>query len=279
MLGAIRKGNTRHESNANTTGQTPMFGTSVTTGGSAATKGTPVELIASTAFDAYLVKITAGGYGAAGVASQGALDILLGAATEHVLIANLLMGYCGGLDTSSADVGAKVWLFPLYIPAGSRIAAQAAGARTSAAVYVTVELYGGNGYPDYEPGTRLTTYGMGTVPAGTTITPGASTAAGAWTQITASTTEDHKYLVPSFQATGDLTTNRRHLTVEMGVGAATEELITPPFRFATGTNEFMSSVAEPPHRIDIPSGSRLTMRASNGGTNDAGYNGVIHAVS
>ena len=279
MLNLFRKGITRHETNASIVGQSPMFGTSVTTGASSSTKGTAVQLIASTAFDAYLVRVTCGGYGSAGLASEGCLDILLGAATEHVLIPNLLMGYCGGLDTTSADVGPKSWLFPLYIPSGTRIAAQAAGARTSAACYVTVDLYGGNGYPDFEPGTRVTTYGIGTVPNGVTITPGASGATGSWTQITASTSEEHKYLVPSFQVSTDLTTNRRHFTVEMGIGAATEELISQPYRFQTGTNEFMSSIEGIPQRLDIPSGTRLVMRASNSGTNDGPYNGVIHGVS
>lgn len=280
MLNLYRKGITRHESNASIVGQTPMYGTSCSTHvTTSSTKGTAVQLIASTAFDAYLIKVTAGGHGAAGVASQGCLDILLGAATEHVLIPDLLMGYCGGLDTTSADVGPKSWYFPLYIPANTRIAARVAGARGSAACYVTVDLYGGNGYPDYEPGSRVTTYGIGTVPDGTTITPGASGATGSWTQITASTSEDHKYLIPSFQVSGDTTTNRRHFTVEVGVGAATEELVTQPFRYQTGTNEFMGCIAEMPLKVDVPSGSRLVMRASNGGTNDGPYNGAIHAVS
>lgn len=257
-----------------------MYGTAVTTGAISTNKGTAVELIASTNFDAYWVKLTAGGYGVAATASQGCFDLLIGAATESILIADMLMGHCGGDTTTSADVGPKTWEFPLYIPAGSRLAAQAAGVRTALGVYITVELWGGDGYPAWPVGSRVTTYGMGTVPRGTTITPGASGAAGSWTQITASTSYDHIALVPSFQVATDTTVNRRHITVEMGVGAATEELISHPYFYQTGTNEFMAGAYNGlPTFCNIPASSRLVMRASNGGTNDAAYDGVIHAVS
>src|SRR5262245_10721750 len=113
MLWVPKKGILRVESNVGSAG-TLEPGTVVTTSGSANTKGTPAELSASTAFDAYWVKIQAWGYAAGGVASQGSMDILVGAATEEVLIADLLMGYCGGGGTSAGN-GPKMWDFPLYI--------------------------------------------------------------------------------------------------------------------------------------------------------------------
>lgn len=277
MLWTPQKGVVRVQTNTGAVG-TATPGTSVTTGASASTKGTPAELIASTSFDAYWIKICASNYGLAATASQGSMDLLIGSATESVLIPDLLMGYCGSIV--AAGKGPKCWEFPLYIPAGSRLSVQAAGARTSTAFRVQIYLYGGNGYPAWPVGTKVTTYGMGTVPAGTTITPGASGAVGSWAQITASTTEDHCAFVPSFQMTGDTTTNLRLLTVEMGVGAATEELISPPYWFGCDSGEYMDGPYNCcPTMRDVPSGTRLVMRASNSSTNDGGYNGVIHAVS
>jgi hypothetical protein len=277
MLWVPQKGVVRVEHNTGAVG-TATPGTSVTTGSTSSTKGTPAQLIASTAFDAYWVTILASNYGNAATASQGAMDILTGAATEDILIPNLLMGHCGSI--AAAGKGPKRWDFPLYIPSGTRIAVQAAGARTSTAFRVWIYLYGGDGLPGHRVGTRVTTYGMGTVPDGTSITPGASAAEGSWTQITASTSQDHFAFLPSFQATGDTTLNNRLLTVDLGVGAATEEQIMEGYWFATDGGEFMDGpYPSMPCFHDVPASTRLVMRASNSGANDGGYNGVIHAVS
>jgi hypothetical protein len=254
-------------------------GTSVTTGAAAGTKGTAVQLIASTSFDAYWVTVLAHSYSNSATASQGCLDILTGAATEEVLIPNLLMGYCGWFAPASTTCGPKRWDFPLYIPAGTRLAAQAAGARVSTAMRVAIFLYGGDGYPAFRIGSKVVTYGV-TVPNGTTVTPGATGAEGAWTQITASTTEDHFALVPSWQVSGATVVNLRTLAVDIGLGAATEEEIAQSYWFSTDALEAMNG----PHNSmpcfqDIPSGTRLTIRASNSGANDATYNAAIHGVS
>jgi hypothetical protein len=277
MLWVPQKGTVRVEHNTATVGSANI-GTAVTTGGSSSTKGTPAELIASTAFDAYWITILASGYGTTGTACQGAMDILVGAATEEVLIANLLMGHCGSI--AGAGNGPKRWDFPLYIPSGTRIAAQSAGARTSTDVRVAVFLHGGNGYPPFRVGTKVTTYGMGTVPNGTSITPGASGGEGSWTQITASTSEDHFAFVPSFQVSGDTGVQLRNYALDIGIDAATEEEIAQSYWFSTDSLEFMGG----PHNSfpcfrDVPASTRMVMRVSNSGTNDNAYDAVIHAVS
>jgi hypothetical protein len=256
------------------------YGTVVTTGAAEATKGTVVQLIASTSFDAYWVTVLATQYGLAATDSQGALDILIGAATEEVWIPNLLMGFCSPTD-SATGVGPKRWDFPLYLPAGTRIAARAAGKRLSTAMRVSVFLYGGAGLPPFRVGRNVTTLGMGTVPFGTTIVPGASAAEGAWTQVIASTAEDYFCFVPSFQAGTDTTLSRLMFSYDIGMGAATETEMAQGFLFTTTDNEMMRGPENPmPAFFDAPSGSRIVARVSNSGANDAGnYNTVIHAVS
>jgi len=286
MLWHPRQGGVRYEHNFGTVGSlTP--GTSVTTGAAAATKGTPVELIASTNFDAFWIRITAGNYGASATTARGCLDILVGAATEEVLIPNLLMGFCG--STGGANPGLKTWEFPLYIPAGTRIAAQVAGDRTSTAMRVGVQLYGGGDYPAWRVGQRVTTYGIGTVPAATDFTPGASAAEGAWAAITASTTEDHFCVVPSAQPpTGDTTLTASALFLDIGIGAATEELLfgdstqQQSYIFSLDGAELVGGPANSfPCFGDVPSGSRLTMRGSRSSAADtvATWNGALHCVS
>jgi hypothetical protein len=208
------------------------------------------------------------------------MDILIGAATEEVLIPNLLMGFCSPTD-SATGVGPKVWNFPLYIPAGSRIAVQAAGQRISTAMRVSVFLYGGDAMPPFRVGRKVTTYGMGTVPFGTTIVPGASAAEGAWTQITASTSEDHFCVVPSFQAGTDTTMTRLMFAYDIGLGAATETEMIQSYWFTTTDNEMMRGPENPmPAFFDIKSGTRIAARVSASGVLDAGnYNTVLHCVS
>jgi len=253
-----------------------LFSSGTTTGASASTKGVVQQLTASTAFDAHLVHIIARSYQSAGAASQGCLDILIGDATESVLIANLLMGYCHAFNFLG-----KSWTFPLYIPAGSRISAQAAGARVSTSFVVDIRLYNFPGIPPFRVGSRVTTYGVSSVPDGTSITPGESGADGAWTQIVASTSENHFALVPSFQPTGDSTLTARSYALELAVGAAADEtLISEVIGFGADAAEGMVGPnVWLPTFVEIPSGNRLSARVSNSGTNDAGYNGAIHAVS
>jgi hypothetical protein len=252
-------------------------GTAVTTGAAAGTKGAVAELIASTTFDVYWVVIGAHLYGAAAVASEGCLDIMIGSAgNEDVLIPDLLMGYCGGF--AQAGKSAKWWNFPLYVPAGSRLSARAAGARVSTAFRVLIYLRGG-GLPLFRIGSKVTTYGV-TVPNGTTVTPGASGVEGAWTQIVAATSMDHFAVLPSYQIQADTTANNRVLQADIGIGAAAAEDEIGSWWFNTDGNELMDGPNPSLATFqDIPSGTRLTMRASNSGVNDAGYGGAIHAIS
>ena len=278
FLWVPQKGTLRVQHNVGTVGDvTP--GTTVTTGAAEATKGAVAELIASTSFEVYWLEIFAFAYGNAATDSQGAMDLLIGTSTEEVLIANMLMGFCGLF--SSTATGPKTWRFPLHLPGGTRIACQAAGKRLSTALTVAIFLYGGNGLPPFRPGGKVTTYGMGTVPFGTTIVPGASAAEGAWTQIVAATDEDHFAFVPSFQPGTDTTLNALTYFADLGISTATEEEIGQSYMFTTGSDERMHGpFPAMPTFQDVPGGTRLVMRVSNSGANDVGnYNGVIHAVS
>src|SRR5947207_7473018 len=109
MFWVPQKGPLRVDHNTGSAGSANI-GTSVTTGASSATKGTPATLISSTAFDAYWVVVMAHSYASSTVASDGSLDILIGAPTEEILIPDLLMGYCA--DPSIFVGLGKIWQFP-----------------------------------------------------------------------------------------------------------------------------------------------------------------------
>jgi len=283
LLWVPQKGIIRVEHNLGNVG-TSTPGSGVSTGAAASTKGTPAELITSTAFDAYWITVLASNYGLAATTAQGCLDILVGAATEEVLIPNLLMGFCGG--SSALGESSKRWDFPLYIPSGTRIAAQVAGDRLSTAMRVGIILYGGDGAPPFRVGRKVTTYGITTVPAGTDVAAGYSAAEGAWVEIDAGTDEDHFAFVPSFHPTdGDTTfVSIKAVYMDMGVGAATEELMLgqqQSFIFRVGSGELCEGPWNSmPVIQDVPSGTRLVARLSYSGATDTGEpDCAIHAVS
>lgn len=253
-------------------------GTSVTTGASSNTKGTPVEIFSATNFDAYGVLIQVSGLGENTFASDAAIDVLAGAATEEIIISDILCGGAAGGGATNSAIP-REWYFPLYIPSGTRIAVQAASRRTAFAMRVGIHLFGGNGIPPHPVGGKVTTYGMGTVPNGTAIIPGASGAEGAFTQITASTTSDHFALIPSFQITNDTSQSMRSYQVDLGVGVATEEEAFGGWWFFSSSAETLAgpSPAQPVFK-HVPTGTRLALRASCNGALDAGYDAVIHAV-
>lgn len=276
MLWTPQKGSLRVEHNTGGVGSISI-GTAVTTGASSGTKGTPAQLIASTSFDAYWLVVMAHSYASTGVASDGCLDILIGSATEEILIPDLLMGYSA--DPSLFVGLGKIWQFPLYVPAGSRLSAQAAGLRTSATVRVGVYLYGGDGYPPFRVGSKVTTYGVSAVPNGVSVTAGATGAEGAWTQVTSGTTDDHFAIVPSLQNTNVSVVAARVYALDVGLGAATEEEIAQSFWYATGSAEVVNGpMPAMPVFQDIPAGSRLAVRASCSSTANA-LDAALHCVS
>jgi hypothetical protein len=130
----------------------------------------------------------------------------------------------------------------------------------------------------------VTTYGIGTVPRGTALTPGVSSAEGAWTQIAASTSEDHFAFFPSWQAGADTTMTLSTQSLDMGIGAATEEELLGGVAYAYDISggELMEGPYgnDWPAFQDVPSGTRLVARVSNTlAANDGGYDCAIHAVS
>lgn len=239
--------------------------------------GAVTELVAaaSNVRDSWGIEVFITATGAAATASEACLDLLIGGATDDVLASALI---CGG--TVAAASGGYRYFFPVHIPAGVRIAARLASVRTSITARVGVWLYGG-APPPFRVGRKITTYGTQINNArGKAVTPTASGGAASVTEMTASTSEDHFYLLPGFQFATDTTiTPAGFVNIGIGVGAATEERIGT-WWFGKDTNENMNAPIPTLGTFqDIPSGSRLTLLASNSGANDAAYDGLIYAVS
>ena len=97
--------------------------------------------------------------------------------------------------------------------------------------------------------------------------------------MTASSTDNHFYFMPGFDPYNDTTITAKAYNIGIGVGASTEERIgTWTYSYDAGEK---SSGPVPPMGVfrNVPAATRLTLLASNSGTNDATYGGLIYAVT
>lgn len=238
--------------------------------------GTLTEVISSgnNIFDSWGIEIYINNTGLSATASEASMDIYVGGATDDLLIQSLLCGYC------PSTTGWSKWFFPIHIPSGLRIAAQLAAVRTGITAQCIIRLYGGSD-PPFKVGRKVTTYGTkANNSRGLAVVPTASGGAASVTQMTASSSEDHFCFHVGFQPATDVSlTPTGYVNIGVGVGAATEQRIGTWF-FSKETAEITGGpIPTLPAFVDVPSGTRLTMLASNSGTNDAAYDGHIYAVS
>lgn len=274
MLWTPQKGRTTIITNGGIVG-TP-FGTNVSSNAVTLLDGAVTELIpaANNVQESWGIFICVNQTNVVATAGEATLDILIGGATDDVLIESLIVGY-------TLAYGSRQFFFPIHIPQGVRIAATLASARiTSITARVFIQLYGGEP-PPFRVGRKVTTYGTKVNNArGQAVVPAESGATATVTEMTASTSEDHFAFLLGFQPATDTTIAAvGTMNIGIGVGASTEERIGT-WWFTKNTDESMNGpIPEFPVFQDVPSGSRLSILASNSGTNDAAYDGLIYAVS
>lgn len=266
-------GDQRIVTNVGIVGATP-YGTSVTAGASNV-YGTVTELISSgnnnqDSWGIFISIMSTSSPGA--LATQACCDILIGGATDDVLISSLI---CGGAMRAPGSN----YFFPLHIPQGKRIAAQISCFTASRIYGVAVWLYGGGMIP-FRTGRKVITYGTKvTNSRGQAITVTASAGAASVTELTSSTTEDHFAVLPGFQTETDTAWATEQFNIGIGIGASTEERLGTWLHSQSSTEESFGPAPPLPAYRSIPSGSRLTMLASQTGSNELAYGGLIYAVS
>jgi len=279
VLWLPRSGEAKIISNEITTGHvTP--GTNVQSNTSEANGyGTVVELIsaANNIADSWAIEIFVCGTGAAATATSTCLDILVGGATDDILIDSLLVGYI--YSASAHRALPRYFFFPVHVPAGLRVAARIASVVNTNNAYVIVRLHCGSA-PPFRVGRKVTTYGTKAGNArGVDVNPTASNGAATVTEISASSTADHFYFLPGFQPEGTTAmTPAGTMCVGIGVGASTEERIGTWFYHKTVNEHMDHGFPRLGAFREVASGTRLTYLAS--GPTEAGgpYGGLIYAV-
>jgi hypothetical protein len=234
-------------------------GTTLTAAGSANTKGSYSQLVASTPGDAigFLVTLVNPSNGINGFL----VDIAIGGAgSEIVLIPNIPFG----ISNSASAFGAMSLFVPCAIPAGSRVSARCQCSAASGTVTAQVTLLDGN-FCELPPCAAPQNYGTSTSTSfGTQIDPGATAnTKGSWAQIVASTTYDIAALQMIFDHQGVLTVS--NILVDIGVGGAgSEQTLIPNIPFSSNSGGVMIFNPAPSIlRTKIPAGSRIAARAQN----------------
>lgn len=278
MHGKISFFNSKLITTLGTTG-TGSPGVSVPDGASVNTYGTMTTLIAaaSNTMDSWGITIIPNAnFNPSATAGEACLDIYTGTAgSEKALVTGLLVGGCYG-------TAQRTFWFPLFIPAGTRIAGQlSAGTAQTSEFDVTIVLEGGGGPPPYPCGRKVTTYGTKVNNSrGQAVTPTASGGAASTTVMTTSTTDTGIYVLPSFQEEVDTTiSTQTFVNIGVGIGASGAGTRIGTWVFGKDASERQSGPIPTRgvfHRV--PTGSRMTMLASNGGGNDTNYGGLIHVV-
>jgi hypothetical protein len=242
------------------TAGTSSVATTITAGSSNA-KGTAVELIAATTFDANWIEIDATNGSAA---ARYLVDIGIGASTEQIIIPNIQI-----TNRATGGSGAP-YLLPVFIPKGSRLVAQCGSSVNSATLDISIRLISGIAMSAGSGPSAVVHYGDTANSTGTPVDPGAvaNTDSGV-VQITASTTRDHRWLVFAGRfGDGALTAGSTVWRVQILIGASTETTLIADMHFsAEATADYPGN----PVRcfpVFIPKGSRLSVIARCNSTVD-----------
>jgi hypothetical protein len=232
----------------------------IATGGSAHTKGSWVELIASTAYNmsGFILQLD---FAANSTNRDMLVDIGIGGSgSEQVLIENIL---------ASFDLGSShTYDFRLPIRAGTRIAARCqSNAARPVGVQICPKYTGFYQMPGYG---RATTYGANTTDSGgVQIDPGGTiNTKGSYSEITAATTNRIRGLHACFgtQFNADMTTGSFLVDIAVGAGGSEQNIIENMHVAASNgeTLDAMGGVLD----VNIPAGTRLSARCQSS-INDA----------
>jgi hypothetical protein len=249
-------------------------GTLLTADSTSHTLGTKVELFSATTHDTYWVRIAL--YDTANNTTQtdALCNIYVGAGgSEQAIIPNLVCGWAGALNTSP-----KTYEFPLFIRAGSRIAADVQGLISSETVRISMELCGG-GQPTNWCGTGVEAIGISTAASqGTSVTPGGASE-GSFTDIGAPS-RDLKYILPMIHGgMTDTSFGGSTVALDIGVGGSLYRDLHSFLFTKSGSNESISRSWSPVGRFALcPAGTTLQVRLQDSGTAETQHDVALYGV-
>lgn len=233
------------------------------TGGAANTLGSWVEIVAALSADVGWVAMWA----AAATAASGIDSSMLfnlgvgGAGSEVTLIEHLGIGWCEIAVATASDTLPPNWLFPIWIPKGSRVAGRVQSKRGAVAGDMAFQFYAAE--PGMKPSNKITALGADTANSRGTVmaVPGSANVKGAWTQIIAATAEPYTALGVSVQGGGDTTQATTRQLIDIGIGAAgAEQVLIGDIGTETSATEGVMQLGPQVFGVYVPKGARLAAR-------------------
>lgn len=248
----------------------------VTSGGTTHTVGAWAQVVASLSEDVGFVRavpVTPVSNSAGD--SSALLNIGTGAAgSETTIIDSIGFGFTGATSLNSHPG----WLFPVFIPRGTRVAIQSQGATLSLGTNWRFEFFAP--VEGVKPSTKILAIGATLAASrGVVLTaPGGANTEAAWTQLVASTSEPYSALGVSIQGGSDTTQSAAKQLVDIGVGAAgSEAAIISNIVVEMLSTESMYNKGSLVHPVSIPRGSRIAARyqtSATGGSLDV----ILHPI-
>lgn len=249
----LPSGNRKFESVGTNTSDSTS--TTIASSGSGDTKGSWVELIAATTFNASSLTIRIVDYT---VSVEQLFDIAIGAASSEEIIINNIVW-----STRSIRSAGYEFTFPVSIPAGSRISCRAQSNDGSSTLALSAVI----GVDSYSSASssKIFTYGAVTATtSGATIDPGGVlNTKGTYTELIAATTLPLRWigLIMGNRDNGTRTATFGLLDIAIGA-AASEQVILPNIAYAFGDNgDMIMPTVFLPSWTDIPEGTRISIRA------------------
>jgi hypothetical protein len=231
-------------------------GTAVAPSASANTKGSWVQMVASSASDIVCLSIYVHWFSVAGADQNLSFDIGVGAGgSEKIIIPDV--NFCAKSQFGSYIYGAH---FPIQIPAATRVAVRCQ-CNLASGDTPNVLLVGYDGAFTADGVSGYDTIGF-TATKGTAVTSG-NGAKGSYTQLVASSAKDYCGFVAVVDTGGVATPPLVSQLVDIAVGAAaSEKIIIPDQLFGPFANGIMSPLIP----VNVPAGTRLSARVASDGT-------------
>lgn len=256
------------------------FGTSVTPGNN--TMGTYAEVLSDTqiAHDVWGIRISFNGNSVSTAARDTIVNIGVDAAggTSYVTkIPNLL--------ASSANQGVHHgihYYFPLFIKAGSAIAAQASvNNATVGTLACWITVFGRPQHPELlRVGHVVDALGITAASsAGTAVTEG-TTSDGAWTSL-GTAPADWFYVQPGWGINNGTINASFHMVDLSRGGSGNEVVIVEDMYIGADTSErwgYDAASFAPACYVDIPSGTQMNARSQASGTAQTGMSAAVYGV-
>ena len=266
MLALLPIDYTLAQNNFASTPSSTAPGTSVTTGGTPHTKTAWTQVFSATNFEITELDVLMVNTGTSGAQSDALVDIGIGAAaSEVVIVPNILAGWRQNLQAGVPSSGLR---FPVYIPAGTRVAVRAQSLETSKTINTVIVARGGASQPSTGQYAGVDAIGVTTASSqGTSHTAGNTGSFSAWASVGSVTTRDYRAVLMVVQGTMS-TTTMNGLTYEFQWGVSSTTFGAALFASNTGET-LWGPFPNQPVRQFVPSGSQLQVRGKCSGTAQA----------